>query len=373
MAARAMIDHALRRVRGLPRDATPVQLIAGTVDMLHELVDFQACANTTLDPTSLLPSAGAHIEGFPATSCGPYWDAEFLRPDVLTFGALHRSGQGSGTLHRATDGRPDTSLRHRDVYRPLGLDAELRAMCTVDGITFGALDLLRGDGEPDFGDDDLRIVDAVTPELASRLRRTIATSALRAADAGADGQDLDAAVVILDDDGGVMSMTASAQEMLDRIPEPLRGGSTSIGRLAGIVHAIWARARFIAAGFAAPAATARVRLRDGRWMTLTGTCTRTPDGGMGHTVVVLEPTPRSQLGPLVLAAHGLTPREEEVVGLLLRGDSAQQISSWLRISVHTVRTHVKRIHEKMGISSRAELTRLFIDEEFLPNGEIIGH
>ena len=60
------------------------------------------------------------------------------------------------------------------------------------------------------------------------------------------------------------------------------------------------------------------------------------------------------------------------MSLLLRGDSAQQISSGLEISIHTVRTHIRSIHDKMGISSRAELTRLFIDEEFLPNVDLIA-
>jgi len=56
-----------------------------------------------------------------------------------------------------------------------------------------------------------------------------------------------------------------------------------------------------------------------------------------------------------MAAHGLTPREAEVANLLCEGLAAKQVARELYISVHTVRDHVKAIHRKVGVGSRAEL------------------
>lgn len=347
---------------------TPVGEVLGvTAEVLRRVVDFDACALTFTDPATLLPSAATYIEALPAWSCGPYWDAEYLTTDVLGFADLHRAGGQATTLHRATEGRPARSLRHRTIYRPVGMDAELRATFSSAHGCYGMLDLLRGEGAPDFQDDDLAAVDAVRPVVADKLRRS-------AIHTMPTPQSLSSAMIIVGEDGRIVSLTEQAREVLDLIPEAIAmAGSSSAFLSNAIVHAVWARARFIAAGYDAPEASARIILKDGRRVTLRGTSTREPDGSLGHTVLVLEPTRTSELGLLVVAAHELTAREQQVVSLLLRGDSAQQIARTLRISVHTVRTHVRSIHEKMGVSSRAELTRLFIDEQFLATAEIITH
>lgn len=370
MAGETATVWAVREVEALPRGASTSELLAGATAVLHEVVDFDACGNTATDPDTLLPSAATHIEGLPGWSCRPYWDTEYLHDDVLSFAEVAGRGGAAESLHRATDQRPWESARHREVLQALDLDAELRATATVDGATYGVLDLMRGAGAGDFAEDDLRLVDAVLPVLGRRLRRAFVSMPT-----SAEPLPADAAVVILDEDGDVLSMTEAAREMLDLVPEPSVTHPEPNRYLGGIVHAMWARARFLSAGFDAPDASARIRLHDGRHMALHARCTRTPAGGMGHTVIVLEPTRRSLLGPLVLAAHDVTAREEEIVARLLHGDSAQQIGSALGISIHTVRTHTKRIHEKLGINSRAELARLFIDEVFLTSATVTtgGH
>ena len=57
-------------------------------------------------------------------------------------------------------------------------------------------------------------------------------------------------------------------------------------------------------------------------------------------------------------AHGdalLTKREQEVVPLVAQGLTNKEISVRLRVSEHTVKNHLFRIYEKLGISSRVEL------------------
>jgi two-component system, NarL family, nitrate/nitrite response regulator NarL len=49
----------------------------------------------------------------------------------------------------------------------------------------------------------------------------------------------------------------------------------------------------------------------------------------------------------------LTPREREVLGGLAEGKSAPQIAGELHVSPATVKTHLKTLYEKLGVSDRA--------------------
>jgi two-component system nitrate/nitrite response regulator NarP len=51
----------------------------------------------------------------------------------------------------------------------------------------------------------------------------------------------------------------------------------------------------------------------------------------------------------------LSPREREIVDLVLTGARNQEISATLGITPGTVKVHLHRIYEKLGVSSRADL------------------
>jgi DNA-binding CsgD family transcriptional regulator len=57
-------------------------------------------------------------------------------------------------------------------------------------------------------------------------------------------------------------------------------------------------------------------------------------------------------------AYGLSPREVQVLGQLVGGRSAEGIAEVLGVSPNTVRAHTRRIHEKLGVSSRDEIVAL---------------
>ena len=54
----------------------------------------------------------------------------------------------------------------------------------------------------------------------------------------------------------------------------------------------------------------------------------------------------------------LTPREADVLELLQRGMTNAQLAHELSIGVETVRTHVRNIYSKLGISTRRDLARI---------------
>lgn len=61
--------------------------------------------------------------------------------------------------------------------------------------------------------------------------------------------------------------------------------------------------------------------------------------------------------------HGLTPRERDVLALLLEGKDNQNIASALTLSVGTVKAHVHNIYRKAEVSSRQQLLQSFWKEE----------
>lgn len=56
--------------------------------------------------------------------------------------------------------------------------------------------------------------------------------------------------------------------------------------------------------------------------------------------------------------HDLTPREREVLALLVEGHSNPQIATELSISRSTARAHVSNVLSKLGVSNRAEAIAL---------------
>jgi DNA-binding CsgD family transcriptional regulator len=58
------------------------------------------------------------------------------------------------------------------------------------------------------------------------------------------------------------------------------------------------------------------------------------------------------------AGRGLTPREIEVVGLVLQGRSNKDIEKALFISIHTVKNHLYKIYQKLGVRSRFQVVAM---------------
>ncbi len=63
---------------------------------------------------------------------------------------------------------------------------------------------------------------------------------------------------------------------------------------------------------------------------------------------------------------GLTPREREVLSLVARGFATRDIAGALEVSPRTVESHRAAIGAKLGTTSPAELTRLWIEAEGAP-------
>lgn len=85
-----------------------------------------------------------------------------------------------------------------------------------------------------------------------------------------------------------------------------------------------------------------------------------PDAGVGRCASGGVPASDSWEEAVAALAcdGGLSPRETEVLGYLVGGRTAEGIAEVMGISPHTVRAHVRKIHEKLRVSSRDQIAQL---------------
>lgn len=74
---------------------------------------------------------------------------------------------------------------------------------------------------------------------------------------------------------------------------------------------------------------------------------------------------RADAGEVPDGFESLTPREKEVLALLARGYTNQQIADEFVLSVRTVETHRAHIMDKLGLRGRAELVKYAIRKGYL--------
>lgn len=74
-----------------------------------------------------------------------------------------------------------------------------------------------------------------------------------------------------------------------------------------------------------------------------------------------QPEPESALDPRVARLGELTPRESEVLALIARGLSNDEIAELLVVSAATVRNHITRIFRKLGVRDRAQAVMIALE------------
>ena len=68
-----------------------------------------------------------------------------------------------------------------------------------------------------------------------------------------------------------------------------------------------------------------------------------------------RPTPANfELNQAAVRSLGLTPREHDILGRLVSGQSNKELARALDISPNTVKTHLARLYEKLEVRNRVE-------------------
>jgi DNA-binding CsgD family transcriptional regulator len=309
----------------------------------------------TLDPESRLITSDYGGEGCQLdTSDVMRW--EYLDDDVNKYSEVLGHSCGVQTLHEVTRGKPERSRIYREYMAIEGIAQEmLVALGSCTGMFWGTVRLNRLHGQPAFDADELAFMAAVAPDLAEGIRRGLVVG--EAMDP--DRPDVPG-LIILDADGEIVSLSAGATRWIER----LRGRSARGSLPASIASAASAALACARGEDPAGESTVLVRSVDGCWISVHGMVIavgRTP-----KAAVMIDPAHPDRLTPLLMAIHGLTPREREVTRLVLQGRSTTQLANRLEISPHTVQQHLKSIFEKVGVRSRRELVGALFFENFEP-------
>ena len=281
---------------------------------------------------------------------------EYQVDDVNKFAELARAPRKAASLHEATGGRLERSPRYRDLLAAGGIGAELRGAFVADGATWGAVIMIRGAGGREFSRDEIDLLDRASGLFARAVRRGLVTEASQAAAPPSDAPG----VLELDGSGRLERASSTAEPLL----EELSGTTGESGWRSPAIQAVASATRqAIAAGVSELPSTA-VKTRRGTWLVLHGALL----GERGVAVFIQRAHP-TLVAPLLLKAHGLTAREQQVTQWLLRGATTAQTAQRLRISPHTVGEHVKAIYDKTGARTRGELSATVFFGEHLPRIE----
>lgn len=301
----------------------------------------------TMDPETLIETS-VHFEDISRPDASVV-EFAYLSSDYNSFVELARARRHSGVLSEATGSHLDRSPRYRELFRPLNIRDELRAVFVVDGACWGCFAFFR-EAPAGFTEDERDFAH----ELAPALGRAFRAAGVHARATGG-GETLWPGLLLLDRDRRVESVTAPARTWLaelgfhgtpDRDPLPF-------GLLAVAERVHWS----------AGEATARVLGESGRWVQLHAS-PASGGGDPGRVAIILQAASAPSIAPLISAAYGFTARERELTDLVLQGYGTTEVATRLFISPYTVQGHLKSIFAKAGVRSRRELVgRVFAHHE----------
>ena len=338
-------------------DLSSQRTIEEVVHRIVGVIETDAFFAGATDPDTGLCLGAGMVYNLAEEVCHPFWEHEFLIPDYNKFGDLSPADP-VGDLREATGGKLSRSARYRALNAISDLEDELRATLRAGGRAWGNLQLNRYTGGAPFTESDRAFLRAAAPLAGAALRR-----ALLEEPAGTD-PSRGPGVVIIDEAGTVLSATAEADAWLDELAEGWRIYDTNINIHPELLT------MSVSTLTEPDARPRRVRLRtlNGTWLVAHAS----PLAGSGQVALMIEPAKASEIAPIVIEAYGLTAREVEVTRLIARGLSTDEIAAELFLSRHTVRDHLKAIFEKVGVSSRGELTsRLFAEHYHAPLNDAI--
>jgi len=300
------------------------------------------------DPTTLLFNR-AEREEIPAETAPYFLSNEFLEDDVNKWTELARDAHGVRTLWDATDRKPESSARYRDIFRPLGLGDEMRAVLRTDGECWGYLCMHR-EGPNGFSVEEAGFVELIAPHLADGLRLATLIGRTEVDDASPPG------VVVLDEDGSRSATNPAGEQWLDELGADPDGNELPLELLA-----VATRLRGVNST-EGRSSRLRVRTRAGRWAVLHASWLGEPPS-RSAAVIIEEATP-SEVLPVLLSAYGLTQQERRVTGLACRGLSTIEIAGQLHVTTHTVQDHLKSIFTKTGVRSRRQLVATLLKQQY---------
>ena len=314
-------------------------------ELLRRAVPFAVAAWSTHDPaTGLFTSCT--ISGMPkdVEREAQLFRWEFRDGEPNAYRDLIAEARTVAVLSATTGGALERAARFRELLAAYGCTDELRAVLWADGQAWGSATLYSAEGR--FTERDAALVAALAPHAGHGLRLALLRAAATQPEATADPPG----ILTVTAHGAIRALTASARHWLDV------GGPALVTAASAVAAAVRGHQDW-------PGASSRLALPGSPLIALHAARTT---GETGEVAVIVDVALSAEVAALLVDAYGLTPRQRQVLGLLLLGRSLTQIARELGISQHTANDHRKAIYARVGVRSRSELAGRLQTEHYDP-------
>lgn len=347
MASEAARSRCRRRLELLAESGADVDVLRWqAIEELRRSVGFELWGIPLVDPDTLIPSRALVSDEPPWGSQLPRrWVLDQSLREINSRAMLARGREHVGVLSVATGGDLARCSRWREMGKPMGMGDELRAAIVDERGCWGSFELFRSSSDPPFDSDDAELVGDAARILARALRQARVPLTGDRSD-GAPGTG----VVLIGGDLNPQGVTGAAREWFR-----LLGAHHHPERTALPLAVFGVLGRLLAAEAGEdPDRKPRARVRASRncWAMVEGA--RLEDDG-DMIAVSIRAASAEEILPLICRAHGLSPRERELVTLIMQGLDTREIAGRMFISAFTVKDHLKSVFAKLGIRSRREL------------------
>jgi len=342
----ALTGSAVRRVERVgDRDLDDRALRVELLRVLRDAVPFEDYAWLLTDPATTVGSA-------------PLADVRCLPELPRLIGLRYRTTvnrwttlEAADSVFRATDGDPSRSLVWREMLQQHGV-GDVATVAFRDGFgLWGWVDLWRSHGAAPFSPDEIGFLADVRAPITAALRRAQARHFAEPAPLAApDGL----AVLMLSEDLEVIGQTPHTAEYLSLLVPPAAGRSPIPAGAFNVAAQLLA----VEAGVDDHPPSSRVHLEGGRWVTLRADRIGADRPGAGTIAVTIEVTAPADRLDVFARASGLSPREAELVGLVVDGHDSAEIAARMFLSPHTVQDHLKSVFARTSTRSRRALVSL---------------
>ena len=329
-------------------------------EVIERIVPFVAGCLSTLDPATAIVSSTRKIGALAGSNEGDIaWaQIEYGIDDPTTLSEIFLSGKVAVGVYDTVGGDFDQSVRMADFLVPrFDYQDEARVVFSDKSGAWGAMSMFRGPDDAPFTEPELAFLRESAPAVTRGIRAGLLGHVTRTQAPGGFGP----AVVIVDAGGRVAQSSPGAIAQLVRMADvPDTGDPLTI------VHALVTGARRLARGEVDRMPRIRVRTADGVWLVLHAAALGGSHERAGDVVVTIEEARPQEVIGLVADAFGLTLRERDVVGMVLRGADTREIAGAMHVSPYTVQDHLKSVFDKAGVSSRRELVARVYFDQYVP-------
>jgi DNA-binding CsgD family transcriptional regulator len=256
------------------------------------------------------------------------------------------------------------SAAYDKVLRPLGMHHCMVLMFVEDGRLVGRWPMWRGAGMPEWNREDARFMATAAPYICHGLRLAQLAEPGQPSPEDFVPHNSSHGMVLLDRRGKLVAADARVRTMFAEFSafdaDAAAGEETAEVRqgLAGIAHAL---VQIFNDGGMPSSSVPATRV----WSHRTGISLRLrgvaldAEGSCGRyfAVVVERGELEAQRRRRVMLSYGLSPTEFEVLRLIAAGNSRSEIAAALGLVPGTLKTHLKRLAEKLEVENYAALRR----------------